>query len=126
VLRVFSGQVMQWRSTVEDVYYITHSSTYGDALNALNAIKPYASGLADALSSPALAWMNLGWLAGSMRLVSSASYSMQQAYSSSEAAYNAVRAFDALPQYLLFIMSFGLILIMGGGILVALARREKK
>ncbi|MDI6691258.1 MAG: hypothetical protein QME50_05250 [Candidatus Bathyarchaeota archaeon] len=41
VLEQYYSQIMRWRDYVERIYYITHSSFYENAMNALETLSPH-------------------------------------------------------------------------------------
>jgi hypothetical protein len=127
LLEQYYGQVMSWKGTVERVYEITHSSGYRRAMDALSALSPYASRIADALRNPLLSLIGLGWLANYASYVEGVSqaYSyMKQAYDASEAAYRAIGVVEVAPQYLIYGMGFGLLLMIIGAVLIVRSRRR--
>jgi hypothetical protein len=109
---------MSWRGTVEQVYEITHSSGYCRAMDALSALSPRANRIADALR-----WTPLAWLASYVEGIPQAYSYMKQAYDASETAYRAVGVVEVAPQYLVYGMGFGLLLMIIGAVLIARSRR---
>ncbi|MEM0044745.1 MAG: hypothetical protein QW229_01470 [Desulfurococcaceae archaeon] len=115
----YYSQIMEWRGGVERVYNITHSPDYRSAIDALDALSPYATQIADALP-----WIGLGWLADYIRRIPRAATFMRQVYNSSESAYYAMQAVEVTPVYLQYGMISGLFLIIVGIILVVRTRRK--
>jgi hypothetical protein len=120
LLGQYYEQVMSWRRTIEQVYEITHSPGYRRAMDALSALSPHASKIADALR-----WIpGLDWLASYVEGIPQVYSYMKQAYDASEAAYRAVGVVEVAPQYLIYGMGFGLLLMIIGAVLIARSRRR--
>lgn len=124
LLGQYYGQVMSWRGTIEQVYEITHSSGYRRAMDALSALSPHASRIADALRNPLISWMGLGWLASYVEGIPQAYSYMKQVYDASETSYRAIGVVEVAPQYLIYGMGFGLLLMIIGAVLIARSRRR--
>ena len=127
LLEQYYGQVMSWRETIEQVYEITHSPAYRKAMDALSALSPYASRIADALRNPLLSLIGLSWLASYANYVEGVSqaYSyMKQVYDASETAHRAIGVVEVAPQYLVYGMGFGLLLMIIGAVLIARSRKR--
>ena len=122
-LQSYYGQVVAWKSRVDQIYYITHSPMYVSAMESLETIAPYADQIADALNNPLIAWMNLGWLGDYIRGIGGAASLMREAYMASEEAYHAIHMVSLAPQYLIYGGLFGLLLIVIGIVLVVKAKR---
>jgi len=119
VLGQYYSQIMEWRGEVEQIYHITHSPDYCSAIDALDALSPYVTRIADALP-----WIGLGRLTDYIRRIPRAATFMRQVYDLSESAYYAIRAVEVAPTYLQYIMFLGSFLIIIGIILIVRARRR--
>jgi drug/metabolite transporter (DMT)-like permease len=122
VLAQYYGQIMMWRSNVEQIYYMTHSQAYVASMNALERLSPYVNRIADAIS-----WIpGLGWLADPLRQIGGAGSSMRKIYEASEAAYRGIQVVEVAPRFLTYGILFGLILMVAGVVLVVRARRKSQ
>jgi len=112
---------MAWRDEVEQIYYITHSSTYEAVINALEFLSPGANAIADAIS-----WIpGLSQYAEPLRQISRAGSTMREVRYASEEAYRAIQVVEVAPQYLTYGMIFGLVLIVIGMVLTLKARKKE-
>jgi hypothetical protein len=122
VIGQYYGQVMAWRDEVQQIYYITHSSSYESALNSLESLSPYANEIANGMDSAPWPFDWLHQYAPYVRSIGSAGSVMRQLRDASEKAYYAISALELAPQYLAYAMIFGVLLVGSGSILVLRAR----
>ncbi|MEM3662849.1 MAG: hypothetical protein QXS89_05175 [Sulfolobales archaeon] len=123
VLDQYHTQLIEWRSKVEETYNNTHSRDYLITMEALAALSPYATQIADTLSL-----VGLEPLANYTRQIPRAATLMEQAYNLSEAAYytmqNTLKNIGMVSTYLQYGMISGLLLIVVGVILIVRARKR--
>lgn len=119
VLMPYYAQIMRWKENVESIYDFTRSSMYEKSMNALKIVSPHTETIAKVVAL----MPGLGNVAKFLMLIPLAHSSMEKVYESSELAYKAITIIEIVPEYLLYGMIFGAILVLIGIILVERARR---
>jgi heme/copper-type cytochrome/quinol oxidase subunit 1 len=127
VIREAYSELEKYRSDIETLYSITHSSEYQLALNGLETISPYASSIRDALCHPLISWMGLcGIGQGLESSISSAASMMREVQLLSERLYTAMIVLPAVESILWAASMVGLIMMAIGIALIIRARRKQE
>jgi hypothetical protein len=121
------SELERYRSDIETLYSITHSSAYQSALNGLETISPYARSIRDALCNPLISWMGLCDIGQRLESsISSVASKMRDVQRLSERLYTATAALPAVENTLWATSMVGLIMMAMGIALIIRARRKTK
>jgi hypothetical protein len=119
------SELERYRSDIETLYSITHSSAYQSILNALETVSPYARSIRDALCNPMISWMGVCDIGQRLETsIGSAASMMREVQSLSERLYTAMVALPAVMNILWAASMVGLMMMAIGIALVIRARRK--
>ena len=117
----------RYRSDIERLYSITHSSGYQTVLRTLDTLSGVVNRIRDALCHPLISWMGLCGISDSLtRGISGAASFMREVQSVSEELYYAITAMPMVIQLLWITSLIGLAMIGAGIALIIRARRKEK
>jgi len=121
------SELEKYRSDIETLYSVTHSSEYQSALNGLETASSYASSIRDALCNPLISWMGLCDIGKELESsISSAASEMREVQRLSERLYTAMVVLPAVENILWAASMVGLIMMAIGIALIIRARRKTK
>jgi ABC-type Fe3+ transport system permease subunit len=121
------SELVKYRSDIETLYSITHSSEYQSVLSDLKTISSYVSKISEALCNPGILFMGLCDIGKRLESsISGAANNMEEVKSSSEELYNAMNALPAVEDTLWKASIAGFIIMVIGIALISRARRKEK
>jgi hypothetical protein len=119
-------ELEKYRSDIEMLYSVTHSSEYRSTLIALETASSYAVKIRNALCHPAISWMGLCYIGETLESsITGAAGKMREIQALSEKLYAATAALPAVGNILWAASMAGLVMIAIGVALIIRARRVK-
>ena len=120
-------ELEKYRSDIEMLYSVTHSSEYSSTLIALETASSYAMKIRDALCHPAISWMGLCYIGETLKgSITGAADKMRETQALSERLYAATAALPAVESILWATSMAGLVMIAIGVALIIRAKRTPK
>ena len=117
----------EYRSDIEMLYSVTHSSEYSSTLIALETASSYAMKIRDALCHPAISWMGLCYIGETLKgSITGAADKMRETQALSERLHAATAALPAVESILWATSMAGLVMIAIGVALIIRAKRTPK